>query len=73
MTTTAWQEDGNVLKGAVAGIVLQEDEKKVAVPALGLSKKPAEYPAAVHAQALASHLVYGLTTDLVRRGLLRVL
>jgi Protein of unknown function (DUF1440) len=173
MTTAAWQEDGNVLKGIAAGVVgglvaswvmnqfqagvtkvkekvgagesasegdqnegedatvktaervsrgvfhhqLQDDEKKVAgpavhyamgavsggiygavaelapvttlgaglpfgaavwlaadeaaVPALGLSKKPTEYPAAVHLQALASHLVYGLTTDLVRRGLLR--
>jgi putative membrane protein len=52
-----------------AAVWLAADE--VAVPAFGLSKKPTEYPAAVHVQALASHLVYGLTTDLVRRGLLR--
>ena len=38
------------------------------VPALGLSKSPSEYPLSTHAYALASHLVYGLTTELVRRG-----
>jgi uncharacterized membrane protein YagU involved in acid resistance len=53
-----------------AAVWLAADE--VAVPALGLSKPPTRTPAVVHAQALASHLVYGLTTDLVRRGLLRV-
>jgi len=41
----------------------------VVVPALGLSKSPTEYPLSTHAYALSSHLVYGLTTDLVRRGL----
>ncbi len=39
----------------------------VAVPALGLSKSPTEFPLSTHAYALSSHLVYGLTTDLVRR------
>jgi len=38
------------------------------VPALGLSKSPMDYPLSTHAYALASHLVYGLTTELVRRG-----
>jgi hypothetical protein len=37
------------------------------VPAAGLSKSPAEYPPSVHLYAFASHLVYGLTTELVRR------
>ena len=41
----------------------------VVVPALGLSKPPTAYPLSTHAYALASHLVYGLTTDLVRRGI----
>ena len=45
----------------------------VAVPALGLSKSPTEYPISTHAYALSSHLVYGLTTDLVRRLLLKLL
>ncbi len=39
----------------------------VVVPALGLAKPATEYPLSTHAYALSSHLVYGLTTDLVRR------
>jgi hypothetical protein len=50
-----------------AAVWLLADE--VAVPAFGLSKSPREYPPEVHAQALGAHLVYGLTTDVVRRAL----
>lgn len=39
----------------------------VAVPALGLSKSPTEMPLSTHAYALSSHIVYGLTSDLVRK------
>lgn len=45
----------------------------VVVPALGFSKSPTEYPLSTHAYALSSHLVYGLTTDLVRRGIRKLL
>ncbi len=45
----------------------------VAVPALGLSKSPTEYPLSTHAYALVSHFVYGLTTDIVRRAVRGVL
>lgn len=38
------------------------------VPLLGLSKSPTEYPLSTHAYSLASHFVYGLTTELVRRA-----
>jgi putative membrane protein len=48
-----------------AALWLAADE--IAVPALGLSKSPLEYPASTHASALASHFVYGMTADLVRR------
>jgi putative membrane protein len=41
------------------------------LPALGLSKPAAEYPLSTHAYALASHLVYGLTTEIVRRAVRR--
>ena len=41
---------------------------EVAVPAFRLSKPPTEYPVSVHAYAFMSHLVYGVTTDLVRRA-----
>jgi uncharacterized membrane protein YagU involved in acid resistance len=40
-----------------------------AVPLLGLSKGPTEYPLSTHVYALASHFVYGLTTEVVRRVL----
>ena len=46
---------------------------EVTVPLLGLSKGPTEYPVSTHAYSLASHLVYGLTTELSRRALRQVL
>ena len=46
---------------------------EVAVPMLGLSKGPTEYPPSTHAYALASHLVYGVTAELSRRALRQVL
>jgi uncharacterized membrane protein YagU involved in acid resistance len=42
-----------------------------AVPLLGLSKPPTEYPAWINRYALAAHLVYGLTTEGARRCLRR--
>jgi len=39
------------------------------VPALGLSKPVSDRPLSEHAYALSSHLVYGLATDVVRRGI----
>lgn len=41
---------------------------EIAVPLLGLSKGPTEYPPSTHAYALASHLVYGLTAEVTRRA-----
>ena len=43
------------------------------VPLLGLSKGPTEYPVSTHAYALASHLVYGLTTEVIRRAVRNIL
>jgi hypothetical protein len=43
------------------------------VPAAGLSRKPSEYPASIHTYAFASHLVYGLTTEIVRRAVRKAL
>jgi hypothetical protein len=40
---------------------------EIAVPALGLGKGPTEVPVDVHADALAAHLMYGVTTDVLRR------
>jgi hypothetical protein len=54
-----------------AAVFLGADE--VAVSALGLSKPPKEYPASTHLYGLASHLVYGLSLEMVRRGVRRML
>jgi putative membrane protein len=54
--------------GAPFGTALWFGSDEVAVPAFGLSKPPTEYPASTHASALAAHVVYGITTDLVRRA-----
>jgi uncharacterized membrane protein YagU involved in acid resistance len=43
------------------------------VPLLGLSKAPTEYPLSTHIYALASHFVYGFTTEVVRRALRRTI
>jgi putative membrane protein len=60
-------------EGALLGGVLFLGADELMVPALKLSKSPAEYPLSVHASALAAHLVYGLTTEEVRRKVRRAL
>jgi len=55
--------------GTVFWLVVDE----TAVPLLALSKGPTQYPVSTHVYALASHLVYGVTTDIVRRGVRSVL
>ncbi len=54
-----------------AALFLGADE--VVVPALGLSDAPTETPLSSHAYGLASHLVYGLTAEFVRRTVRKVL
>ena len=54
-----------------AAVWLVADE--ALVPAAGLSKGPTEYPLSVHAYALASHLVFGASTEVVRRAVRRAL
>lgn len=54
-----------------AAVWLGADE--LVVPALGLSKPAGDYPPSVHAYSFVSHLVYGLTTELVRGALRRVM
>jgi len=46
---------------------------EVAVPVLGLGKKPTETPVTQHFQLLAAHLVYGITLEGVRRLTLKAL
>jgi uncharacterized membrane protein YagU involved in acid resistance len=41
---------------------------EAAVPVLGLSKSPLDYPLSSHLSALSAHGVYGVTTELARRA-----
>lgn len=59
--------------GIPFGTALFVGADEIALPVLGLSKPPTETPASKHAFGLASHLVYGLTADLVRRGVRNIL
>jgi putative membrane protein len=59
--------------GAAFGTALWVGADELAVPALGLSQPDADYSVDTHLQAWAAHLVYGVTTELVRRGVRRML
>ena len=54
--------------GLPFGAALFVSADEIAVPALGLSAGPTEVPFSKHMYGLASHLVYGLTTEMVRRA-----
>jgi uncharacterized membrane protein YagU involved in acid resistance len=57
---TAW---GGVPFGATFWLIADE----MGMPATGLSKPPSEYPLKDHATSLTSHMIYGATTEAVRR------
>jgi uncharacterized protein DUF1440 len=59
---------GGVPFGATVWMIADE----MGVPIAGLSKPPTEYSAASHASAFLTHVVYGATTDTVRRVILRM-
>jgi putative membrane protein len=50
--------------GALFWLVVDEG----AVPLLNLSEGPMAYPLSIHAYALSSHFVYGVTAEVVRRA-----
>jgi uncharacterized membrane protein YagU involved in acid resistance len=52
--------------GFGAAVWIAADE--VAVPLLGLAEPDAEYSVEAHTQSFAAHMVYGVATDVVRRG-----
>ena len=53
--------------GTTYGSALFVGGDLIAVPALGLSKPLSAYPASSYAAPFTAHLVYGATTELVRR------
>jgi putative membrane protein len=62
-----------VAEGLPFGTAVWLVADEAVVPALGLSKPASEYPLSIHVYAFASHLVYGLTTEIVRRTVRRAL
>lgn len=54
--------------GVPYGVAVWIAADEIAVPALGLVERPARRPS-VHARALAAHLLFGWTTEQVRRRL----
>ena len=61
-----------VAAGLPFGMSLWLAAHEIAVPALGWSKPPNQAPFAEHVLELASHLIYGFTTDAVRRLIRKV-
>jgi hypothetical protein len=58
---TAW---GGLPFGASFWLAADE----MGMPMLGLARPPSEYPLRDHATTLASHLIYGVVTEAVRRA-----
>jgi putative membrane protein len=56
-----------VLAGMGYGSALFVGADEVAVPSLGLGESPKKSPLSAHVYGLASHVVYGVTGEMVRR------
>ena len=59
--------------GAAYGGFVWLTATEIAMPLSGLAKPPARYPAERHIASLATHLVFGLTLEAVRRWVTRTL
>lgn len=59
--------------GTGFGTALFAAGDELAVPLLGLAKGPKEYPLSSHASAFAAHLIYGVTTESIRRASMAIL
>ena len=66
-------DDVSALAGLPFGATVWLVADEMGVPLSGLSKGPAEYPLSIHVNALAAHLVYGVTTEVVRRVVLKLI
>jgi putative membrane protein len=62
---TAW---GGLPFGATVWLIADE----IGVPLAGLGKTPTEYPLSNHMSTFATHLMYGATTECVRRTMVRM-
>ena len=64
-----WRPAAAAMAGLPFGIAVWVAADEIGLPLSGLSKKPADYPASRHFSSFGSHLVFGLTTEVVRRAL----
>ena len=60
-------EGAAAFAGMPFGIAVWLAADEIGLPLLGLSRNPTAYPASRHVASFGSHLVFGLTTDIVRR------
>lgn len=63
------QVRGGLLPGLTFGATLFILADEIAVPRLGLSGNPGNSPLSAHIYGLAAHLVYGIITEIARRGI----
>lgn len=68
-----YEPDVTTLAGVPFGAAFWLVVDEGALPLLGLAKGPTAYPISTHAYALASHLVFGLTAEVVRSTVRRAL
>jgi len=68
-----YEPDVTTLAGIPFGAAFWMVVDEGAVSLLGLAKGPTAYPISTHAYALASHLVFGLTAEVVRSTVRRAL
>lgn len=59
--------------GTAFGSAVWAMGEEIAVPMLGLAKKPTEIPVSQQFQSLAAHVVYGVVLEAVRRLALKVI
>ena len=59
--------------GAVFGAAVFVLAQEIGTPRMGLSKPLRDYSVAMQANSLGEHVVWGVTTDVVARGIERVL
>ena len=63
----------SALGGAAFGTAVWVGADEVAMPLLGLSRSDFEYPLETHVQAFVAHIVFGIATEVVRRGVRAVM
>ncbi|MBA2702718.1 MAG: DUF1440 domain-containing protein [Blastocatellia bacterium] len=68
-----YQPDVTTLAGIPFGAAFWMLVDEGALPLLGLAQGPTSYPISTHAYALASHLVFGVTAEVVRSTVRRAL